>query len=224
VCVCPRPGDGHRTVIPREDMLTQNRAKTSLKCPEVKLVLLGDAGVGKSSLAQRYVTNNFKPYCETTIGASFMSKMVTVDGVSVKCQIWDTAGQEKYHSLAPMYYRGANAAILVYDITSAKSFDRLKEWAEELMTKGPENILLAVAGNKSDLDGKRQVPTAEARAYADRIKASFIETSAKDDVNVVELFTRLTSAVPVADLPGGPPQAGPGFRIDARQKKAKRCC
>ena len=88
---------------------------------EVKIVLLGDTGVGKSSLAQRYVTNNFKQ-CESTIGASFLSKTVVVRNVPVKMQIWDTAGQEKYHSLAGMYYRGAAAAILVYDVTSSAEY------------------------------------------------------------------------------------------------------
>ena len=83
------------------------------KAREVKVVLLGDTGVGKSSLVMRFVTNNFRPYNESTIGASFMSKMIMVDDVPIKYQIWDTAGQEKYHSLAPMYYRGAAAAIVV---------------------------------------------------------------------------------------------------------------
>ena len=88
---------------------------------EVKVVLLGDTGVGKSSLVLRFVTNNFKPYSESTIGASFMSKMIMVDAKPIKFQIWDTAGQEKYHSLAPMYYRGAAAAVIVYDITRSVS-------------------------------------------------------------------------------------------------------
>ena len=77
------------------------------RCREIKIVLLGDSGVGKSSIAQRYVTDTFRPHGESTIGASFMSKMIVNNGSPCKCQIWDTAGQEKYHSLAPMYYRGA---------------------------------------------------------------------------------------------------------------------
>jgi small GTP-binding protein len=116
---------------------------------ECKVVLLGDTGVGKSSLAQRYVTNTFKPYSESTIGASFMSKMILVDGAPCKCQIWDTAGQEKYHSLAPMYYRGAAAAILVFDITKPASLDKLKAWVRELQTQGPERLALAIAGNRA---------------------------------------------------------------------------
>lgn len=90
----------------------------SSKAKEVKVVLLGDSGVGKSSLVLRFVVNDFKPYSEATIGASFFSKLVVTNNTPLKFQIWDTAGQEKYHSLAPMYYRGAAAAILVYDITN----------------------------------------------------------------------------------------------------------
>lgn len=94
----------------------------TVRAREIKLVLLGDSGVGKSSLVLRFVTQSFKPYSESTIGASFMSKVVELDGQTVKVQIWDTAGQEKYHSLAPMYYRGAAAAVVVYDLTRAERY------------------------------------------------------------------------------------------------------
>lgn len=197
-------------------MIPSERARGGPKYPEVKMVLLGDAGVGKSSLAQRFVSNNFKPYCETTIGASFMSKMMTVEGKAIKCQIWDTAGQEKYHSLAPMYYRGAQAAILVYDITSRASLGRLKEWASELQTQGPENIKLAVAGNKSDLETKRQVDRDEAAAVAHDIGALFVETSAKNDTNVSALFCDLAALVPIER---GPDEEPPTIRLDARRQQ-----
>ncbi|CAM9271044.1 unnamed protein product [Ectocarpus sp. 6 AP-2014] len=131
------------------------RGSMDSRSREVKVVLLGDTGVGKSSLVHRFVTNNFKPYSESTIGASFMSKMIMVDGSPMKFQIWDTAGQEKYHSLAPMYYRGAGAAIVVYDITKMHSFRTLKEWINELQAQGPQDIAIAVAGNKRDLESQR---------------------------------------------------------------------
>jgi len=92
---------------------------------EVKVVLLGDAAVGKSSLAQKFVSGHFDPYSQSTIGAAFLNRTVLVDGLPVKFLIWDTAGQEKYRSLAPMYYRGARCAIVAYDITKAVSFDCL---------------------------------------------------------------------------------------------------
>lgn len=209
----------------------QDGGQVVVKCPEVKLVLLGDAGVGKSSLAQRFVANHFKPYCETTIGASFLSKILEVDeGRLIKCQIWDTAGQEKYHSLAPMYYRGAGAAILVYDITSRKSFARLKDWVVELRSQGPENILLAMAGNKTDLESKRQVPEKEARAYADSVGAQFLETSAKDDTNVATLFTKLASRIEIPDDKRRTANAAgnnSGFRVVGggdHPRQRKGCC
>mmetsp|Transcript_1536 Transcript_1536/g.2880 ORF Transcript_1536/g.2880 Transcript_1536/m.2880 type:complete len:197 (+) Transcript_1536:110-700(+) len=163
---------------------------------EVKVVLLGDTGVGKSSLVLRFVTNNFKPYSESTIGASFMSKMIMVDGKPIKFQIWDTAGQEKYHSLAPMYYRGAAAAIIVYDITRSNTFKTLKNWVEELMSQGPPDIAIAIAGNKADLADQREVESAAAAAYAKEIGAMYLETSAKDDLNVHDIFVQLSHRLP----------------------------
>jgi small GTP-binding protein len=168
---------------------------------EVKVVLLGDAGVGKSSLVLRFVTGAFDRYSESTIGASFMSKNMTVDGQPIKFQIWDTAGQEKYHSLAPMYYRGAAAAIIVYDITKASSFETLKMWVRELQQMGPENIVLAVCGNKCDLEEKREVDADHARTYADEIGALLLETSAKTNRNVQGLFEAISRRLPAAQEP-----------------------
>eukprot|EP00941_MAST-03F_sp_MAST-3F-sp1_P001447 g1447.t1 len=165
----------------------------SSKAREVKVVLLGDTGVGKSSLVLRFVTNNFRPFSESTIGASFMSKLIVVDGIALKYQIWDTAGQEKYRSLAPMYYRGAAAAILVYDITSMTSFIKCKNWVKELQSYGPEDILLVLAGNKLDLSEQREVTSDIARKYADEIGALFLETSAKDNVNVSKAFEDIST-------------------------------
>ncbi|KAH8092278.1 GTPase [Aureococcus anophagefferens] len=166
---------------------------------ECKVVLLGDTGVGKSSLAQRYVTNTFKPYSESTIGASFMSKMILVDGAPCKCQIWDTAGQEKYHSLAPMYYRGAAAAILVFDITKPASLDKLKAWAD-----------LA----------DRRVPADDAKAFAADIGALYCETSAKDDTNVSQLFADLVRRAPA----GGAARTDDAFDLGHDAAPRRGCC
>ncbi|GKV00272.1 hypothetical protein SLEP1_g12989 [Rubroshorea leprosula] len=101
-----------------------------------KLVLLGDMGAGKSSLVLRFVKGQFLEFQESTIGAAFFSQTVAVNDSTVKFEIWDTAGQERYHSLAPMYYRGAAAGIIVYDITSTESFARAKKWVQELQKQG----------------------------------------------------------------------------------------
>merc|ERR1712226_1019035 len=109
---------------------------------QYKLVLLGETSVGKSSLVIRFVKGQFHEY---TIGAAFLTQTVVVGDYTVKFEIWDTAGQERYHSLAPMYYRGAAAAIVVYDITSTPSFNRAKTWVKELQRQGNPALVMALA-------------------------------------------------------------------------------
>jgi len=136
------------------------------KVVQFKLVLLGDSAVGKSSLVLRFVRGQFFEYQESTIGAAFLTQNVSLNDYTVKFEIWDTAGQERYHSLAPMYYRGAAAAVVVYDITNADSFGRAKSWVKELQRQGSPNIVIALAGNKCDLATKRKVEASEATEYA----------------------------------------------------------
>ena len=190
------------------------------RCREIKIVLLGDSGVGKSSIAQRYVTDTFRAHGESTIGASFMSKMIVNNGSPCKCQIWDTAGQEKYHSLAPMYYRGAAAAILVFDITKPASLDKLKAWVRELQTQGPERLALAIAGNKADLADRRAVPADDAKAFAADIGALYCETSAKDDTNVSQLFADLVRRAPA----GGAARTDDAFDLGHDAAPRRGCC
>jgi small GTP-binding protein len=165
-----------------------------------------------NSLCLRFVTNEFRPYSEATIGASFMSKTVVVPGLPddddegaaaaargerhVGFKIWDTAGQEKYRSLAPMYYRGSQAAILVYDITKPGSLAALHEWADELRRNGPTDLVLAVCGNKSDLREDRLVDRRAGEDYARRLGAMYVETSAKDGDDVERLFAEVARKVP----------------------------
>mmetsp|Transcript_24470 Transcript_24470/g.42864 ORF Transcript_24470/g.42864 Transcript_24470/m.42864 type:complete len:227 (-) Transcript_24470:1956-2636(-) len=190
----------------------------------VKVVLLGESGVGKSSVALRFVTDEFRPYSEATIGASFMSKSVTIPASSpvmedstsednsenyangnksqstpqrhIGFKIWDTAGQEKYRSLAPMYYRGSSAAILVYDITKPGSFAALQDWSDELKKNGPPDLVLAVCGNKSDLQEDRLVGRSNGEEYAKSIGALYIETSAKGGEGIDNLFVEVAKRVP----------------------------
>merc|ERR1711998_702317 len=122
---------------------------------QFKLVLLGDSAVGKSSLVLRFVRGQFFEYQESTIGAAFLTQTVTLQDTTVKFEIWDTAGQERYHSLAPMYYRGAAAAIVAYDITNRDTFQRAKQWVKELQRQANANIVIAIAGNKLDLKNSK---------------------------------------------------------------------
>jgi small GTP-binding protein len=163
---------------------------------QFKLVLLGESAVGKSSLVLRFVKGQFLDYQESTIGAAFLTQTVCLNDTTVKFEIWDTAGQERYHSLAPMYYRGAQAAIVVYDITSYDSFDRAKKWVKELQRQGNPNIVIALAGNKVDLASKRTVEIEESQAYAEENGILFMETSAKTAANVNELFVAIAKKLP----------------------------
>lgn len=127
------------------------------KTCQFKLVLLGESSVGKSSLVLRFVKGQFHEFQESTIGAAFLTQTVQIDDTTVKFEIWDTAGQERYHSLAPMYYRGAQAAIVVYDLSNKETFQKAQTWVKELQRQASPSIVIALAGNKLDLAQKRQV-------------------------------------------------------------------
>eukprot|EP01064_Diplonema_japonicum_P028966 TRINITY_DN4576_c0_g1_i1.p1 TRINITY_DN4576_c0_g1~~TRINITY_DN4576_c0_g1_i1.p1 ORF type:complete len:221 (+),score=48.25 TRINITY_DN4576_c0_g1_i1:64-663(+) len=164
-----------------------------------KLVLLGESAVGKSSIVLRFVRQDFLEHQEATIGAAFLTQVVNLgDQQSIKFEIWDTAGQERYKSLAPMYYRGAAAAVIVYDITDMNSFVRAKNWVQELQRQGDTSVVIALAGNKSDLADQRVVETSEAQAYADEKNLIFLECSAKANHNVNEMFLSIAKKLPTA--------------------------
>jgi len=118
---------------------------------QVKLVLLGEAAVGKSSVVLRFVSNDFQANKEPTIGAAFLTQKCRLEDRVLRYEIWDTAGQERFHSLAPMYYRNAQAAVVVYDVTKAASLEKAKSWVKELQRQANPNIVIALAGNKVDL-------------------------------------------------------------------------
>ncbi|KIK28610.1 hypothetical protein PISMIDRAFT_673682, partial [Pisolithus microcarpus 441] len=129
---------------------------------QVKLVLLGEAAVGKSSLVLRFVNNEFQPNKEPTIGAAFLTQKCRLEDRVLRYEIWDTAGQERFHSLAPMYYRNAQAAVVVYDVTKASSLEKAKSWVKELQRQANPNIVIALAGNKIDLVQSSNSPSAAA--------------------------------------------------------------
>ena len=172
---------------------------------QFKLVLLGDSAVGKSSLVLRFVRGQFFEYQESTIGAAFLTQTVALNDTTVKFEIWDTAGQERYHSLAPMYYRGAAAAIVVYDITNKESFNGAKSWVKELQRRGDPNVVIALAGNKADLQDKRKVEIEEATMYAEENNILHMETSAKSATNVRHLFQEIGKCARARARPRPPP-------------------
>jgi len=132
---------------------------------QVKLVLLGEAAVGKSSVVLRFVSNEFQANKEPTIGAAFLTQKCRLEDRTLRYEIWDTAGQERFHSLAPMYYRNAQAAVVVYDVTKAATLEKAKSWIKELQRQANPNIVIALAGNKVDL--VQSSPSSPAQASAE---------------------------------------------------------
>ncbi|KAI0068001.1 ras-domain-containing protein [Artomyces pyxidatus] len=169
---------------------------------QFKLVLLGESAVGKSSLVLRFVKDQFDDYRESTIGAAFLTQTVALDdGTTVKFEIWDTAGQERYKSLAPMYYRNANCAVVVYDITQSSSLDKARNWIRELQRQADPSIIIALCGNKSDLAARRQVTQEEAQKYAEEEGLMWAETSAKSGDGVADIFTAIAKKLPTTAQP-----------------------
>ncbi|CAK7215828.1 Vacuolar protein sorting-associated protein 21 [Sporothrix curviconia] len=189
----------------------------------VKLVLLGEAAVGKSSLVLRFVNNDFQENKEPTIGAAFLTQKCNLPTRTIKFEIWDTAGQERFASLAPMYYRNAQAALVVYDLTKPTSLIKAKHWVAELQRQASPGIVIALVGNKLDLANDasassssnnnndvaddaddaadaRKVSTEEAKTYADEESLLFFETSAKTGANVNEVFNAIANAIPETSL------------------------
>jgi len=173
---------------------------------QFKLVLLGESAVGKSSLVLRFVKDQFDDYRESTIGAAFLTQTVSLDdNTTVKFEIWDTAGQERYKSLAPMYYRNANCAVVVYDITQSASLEKARSWVRELQRQADPSIVIALCGNKTDLNARRQVSQEEAKKYADEEGLMWGETSAKTGEGVADIFVAIAKKLPLST-----PQSRPG--------------
>ncbi|CAG9558373.1 unnamed protein product [Danaus chrysippus] len=157
-----------------------------------KVVLLGEGCVGKTSLLLRYIEDKYNDKHLTTLQATFLNKKLNINGKRINLSIWDTAGQEKFHALGPIYYRNSNGAILVYDITDEDSFGKVKNWVKELRKMLGSDIVLVIAGNKIDLEQDRTVPLEEAESYAVMVGARHFNTSAKMNQGVEELFLELT--------------------------------
>jgi len=158
-----------------------------------KVVLVGEMGVGKTSIITQFIDQTFLEDQQTTAGGTFSTKSVVCDGVKIlKFEIWDTAGQEKYRSLTKMFFKDANAAVMVYDITRKDSFEELKNyWTSQIKESSPENIILAIAANKSDLIQQEAVEEENARNFSKEINAIFVSTSAKDSEGINNLFKEI---------------------------------
>ncbi|KAK7907477.1 hypothetical protein WMY93_016089 [Mugilogobius chulae] len=167
--------------------LTQKKELT------VKLIIIGNSGVGKSSIMNRYVNHRFSKLYRATVGTDFLSKTETIDGASVTLQIWDTAGTERFQSLGTPLYRGTHCCLLVFDVTSCVSFSALEQWRKEFLIQGepkdPDSFPFIVVGNKTDLPD-REVSSRRAKQWCEQFGAEYFEGSAKDDIDVEKTFLR----------------------------------
>lgn len=187
-----------------------------------KVVLIGDSGVGKSNLLSRFTRNEFNLETKSTIGVEFATRSIQTEGKTIKAQIWDTAGQERYRAITSAYYRGAVGALLVYDISKHATYKNVERWLAELRENADRNIVIMLVGNKSDLRHLREVPTEEAKEFAEKNKLSFIETSALDSSNVelafqnilTEIYHIMSRPPPLVDNDEDPEQPPKGERLD----------
>ena len=160
-----------------------------------KLILIGDAAVGKTNILSKYLRNEFDPNSKSTVGVEFGTKNVTLENNKIKLQIWDTAGQERYRSVTSAYYKGAKGAILVYDITRKATFENIDKWIPDLKTNGDKDIIIMLIGNKNDLENERQVSLDEGKQKAENYKVAFLETSALNGTNIQRAFQELIEDV-----------------------------
>ena len=198
-----------------------------------KVVLLGESGVGKTCIIARFINNTFEDNIMSTTGASYAGKTLAIEefgGKSIKFEIWDTAGQEKYRALTKIFYKDAQVAILVYDITRKESFEELKNyWYNQIKQCASPNIVIGIAANKCDLYDNEQVSEDEARAFADKIGAVFNLTSAQTNTGIEDLFKGVGCKVldPNYNIDGGSKKDN-NIKLNAKnddsKKKKKKCC
>lgn len=182
-----------------------------------KILILGESGVGKSCLLLRYADDSFSESFLSTVGVDFRVRTLQVDGKTIKLQIWDTAGQEKFRTITQAYYANCHGIALVYDVTDRGSFGSIEHWLVEIKARAPEQVSLILVGNKVDASSAdtsetiRQVSTAEGQALAEQHQIPFLETSAKNGINVDAVFMTLVQdlaqrgMLPVPTVP--PPMA-----------------
>jgi len=178
------------------------------------MVVIGDTGVGKSCLLLQFVDRRFSSVHDLTIGVDFGSRIIEINEEKVKLQIWDTAGQESFRSIARSYYRDASGALLVFDVTRKDTFNHLSRWLEEARQFASPNICITLVGNKSDVQTKRVVTRNEAQAFADENGLVYIETSAKNADGVDDAFIRTAERIWEKQKTGGLSRKNTGAHDD----------
>ncbi len=169
-----------------------------------KVVLVGDAEVGKTSLTTRFAYGTFTDGYISTLGVDFIVKSIPIDNYIIKLQAWDTAGQERYSGVRPIYYRGAKGALLVFDITMRQSFVNVEKWFNQIRKYSGADVPIVLVGNKLDLSESRVVSTDEVRVYSAQKEMIYFETSAKTDYAVTDVFKNLAELILASELARDP--------------------
>ena len=197
----------------------------------IKVLILGDCSVGKTNILTRYCTNSFNSQSKATIGIDFLNKDYSKNGKNYKVQIFDTAGQEKFKSFIKTIYKGTNGVILVFDVTNKDTFNNIDKWYKDAKDSIDKNFSCILVGNKIDLTDSREVKTEEGKNKAQGFGMFYMETSAKDSINVEQAFNELLSEVCeklsseteeenekiILDL-------GKNVKNEAEKEKEKKCC
>lgn len=191
----------------------------------LKIIIIGNSGVGKSALLKSFMGDIFQSGYTSTIGVDFEIKPVTVEDKTVNLQIWDTAGQERFRTITTSYYRSSDAVMLVFDVTERKSYQQLEAWLEDVRGYAREGVDVLLVGNKVDLDDKRQISYTTAKEYAEANGMLYVETSAKTSANVEEAFNTLASvAVEHKGKLETSKRESVNFGIDSKNMKSSGSC
>ena len=200
-----------------------------------KIIIVGDSGVGKSNILGRYINNIFKQDTKSTVGVEFASKKIKANGVNIKLQIWDTAGQERYRSITSAYYRGSKGCFIVYDISSAQTFESVEKWYEEVLKSGEKDISVILIGNKCDLENERKVTVEMGENKARNLNCPFFETSALNNIHIEDVFQSIAENIynrckNEKNLDDDDddyeivPKDDKNININTDAKKEKKCC
>jgi Ras-related protein Rab-11A len=198
----------------------------------VKVVLVGDSGVGKTNIMSKYLKNQFREDSKATVGVEFGSKQFSVEGHQIKAQIWDTAGQERYKAITSAYYKGAKGAFIVYDITRKNTFETVNKWVSDITAAADKKITLILIGNKNDLEDQRQVTKEVGEEKAKELGLAFMETSACSGENLDKAFQMMINEIykkyqedVVGETQESTVQHGKDITLDkTKGKQKKKCC
>jgi small GTP-binding protein len=206
--------------------ITDGNVKDDFK---LKIVVVGDSGVGKTNLIRRFIQDDFQSNSKATVGVEFFSKSFKINDNVFKIEIWDTAGQERYKSITAAYYKGAKGGLVVYDVTSKTSFDNVDNWVSEIKEKASTDMKTMMIGNKIDLKDERAVSTEEALEKAKLLELQLMEASALDSTNVKQAFYDLLKEMykevkKTIDVVEQAEKQNEGVQLDTNQPDEKKGC